>query len=69
MNNKMNEVMKVLTVIATIFMPMTFLAGVYGMNFRFFPELEWKFGYIYFWIIIMVITALMLFYFKKRRWV
>ena len=45
-SNRMNEIMKVLTIIATIFMPLTFLAGVYGMNFKYMPELEWKYGYL-----------------------
>ena len=47
---RMNEVMKVLTMIATIFIPITFLAGVYGMNFQYFPELHWRWGYVSFWV-------------------
>ncbi len=66
--NKLNEVMKVLTIIATIFIPLTFIAGVYGMNFHFMPELEWNFGY-YFSLILMLIIGLgMLFYFKRKKW-
>jgi magnesium transporter len=64
----MNQVMKVLTVIATIFMPMTFLAGVYGMNFKHFPELEWRWGYLVFWIINLVIVVVMLSFFKRKKW-
>ena len=64
----MNAVMKVLTIIATIFMPLTFLAGVYGMNFKYLPELEWRFGYPVFWIVMLVITVTMLIFFKKKNW-
>jgi magnesium transporter len=68
LSNRMNQVMKVLTVIATIFMPMTFLAGVYGMNFKHFPELEWRWGYLVFWIINLVIVVVMLSFFKRKKW-
>ncbi len=68
LSNRMNQVMKVLTIIATIFMPMTFLAGVYGMNFRHFPELEWAWGYPLFWIVNLAIAAAMLILFKRKRW-
>jgi magnesium transporter len=68
-NNRMSEVMKVLAVIATIFMPMTFLAGVYGMNFKHFPEIEWAWGYPYlFWGLILGMALSMAVYFKRRRW-
>ncbi len=68
LSNRMNQVMKVLTVIATIFMPVTFLAGVYGMNFRHFPELEWAWGYPLFWILCLAIAAAMLILFKRKKW-
>ena len=68
LSNRMNQVMKVLTVIATIFMPVTFLAGVYGMNFRHFPELEWRWGYPLFWIVCLIIAAVMLVLFKRKKW-
>ena len=68
LSNRMNQVMKVLTVIATIFMPVTFLAGVYGMNFRHFPELEWAWGYPLFWILCLAIAAFMLILFKRKKW-
>ena len=68
LSNRMNAVMKVLTIIATIFMPLTFLAGVYGMNFKYLPELEWRLGYPVFWIVILVITVTMLIFFKKKDW-
>jgi magnesium transporter len=67
-SNRLNSVMKVLTIIATIFMPLTFLAGVYGMNFKFMPELEWRWGYPFIWLVMVGIGVLMLLYFKKKRW-
>ena len=67
-SNRMNEVMKVLTIIATIFIPLTFIAGVYGMNFKYMPELKWKFGYFGVWLIMIIITGGMLYYFKKKKW-
>lgn len=67
-SNKMNNVMKVLTIIATIFIPLTFLAGIYGMNFENMPELKWEYGYYIFWATLIVIFILMVFYFKKKRW-
>jgi magnesium transporter len=68
-SNRMNEVMKVLTIIATIFIPITFVAGIYGMNFKFIPELEWRWGYLMFWVIIAVIVGCMATYFKKKKWI
>lgn len=67
-NNRMNAVMKVLTIIATIFMPLTFIAGVYGMNFKFMPELEWRWGYPGIWLIMASIAMFMLIIFKKKKW-
>jgi magnesium transporter len=66
--NKMNEVMKVLTVMATIFIPMTFLAGVYGMNFDYMPELHWKSAYPAFWLLMVVILIGMVIFFKRNKW-
>lgn len=68
-SNKMNEIMKMLTVISTIFIPLTFLAGVYGMNFQYMPELHWKWGYPILWIIMAFIAFSMYVYFKKKKWV
>lgn len=68
MSNKLNEVMKVLTIIATIFMPLTLLAGVYGMNFKYMPELEFRWGYFGVLGIMLVVALLMLMYFKKKKW-
>jgi magnesium transporter len=67
-NNKMNEVMKVLTIIATIFIPLTFIAGVYGMNFENIPELKYKYSYFILWGIMITLFISMLFYFKKKKW-
>ena len=67
-SNRLNSVMKVLTIIATIFMPLTFLAGVYGMNFKFMPELEWRWGYAFIWLVMVGIGVFMLLYFRKKRW-
>ena len=66
--NRMNEVMKVLTIIATIFIPMTFLAGIYGMNFKYMPELEWRYAYLFFWIVVSVVLIAMITYFKRKKW-
>jgi len=68
LSNRMNEVMKTLTMIATIFIPLTFIAGLYGMNFEYMPELKWHWGYLGVWLIMLVITVSMLFYFRKKKW-
>jgi magnesium transporter len=67
-SNKMNEIMKVLTVFSAIFIPLTFIVGIYGMNFKFFPELEWKYSYPLLWIFMIGLVFGMLFYFKKKKW-
>lgn len=67
-SNKTNEVMKVLTIFASIFIPLTFLAGIYGMNFKYFPELGFKYSYLIFWIVVMLVGAGLLIYFKRKRW-
>jgi len=67
-SNRLNAVMKVLTIIATIFMPLTFIAGIYGMNFKYMPELEWRWGYPVIWLVVILIGVSMLIYFKKKRW-
>jgi len=67
-SNKMNEVMKVLTIIATIFIPLTFIAGIYGMNFQYMPELGWHWGYPAVWFVICAIFIVMLVYFRRRKW-
>lgn len=68
-NNKMNAVMKVLTVITSIFIPLTFVAGVYGMNFKHMPELNWVFGYPFVLLIMACMTAGMLLWLRKKKWI
>jgi magnesium transporter len=67
-SNRMNEVMKVLTIIATIFIPLTFIAGVYGMNFKNMPELGWRWGYALIWVVMIGVGAVMVAYFKRKKW-
>ena len=67
-SNKMNEVMKVLTIIATIFIPLTFIAGIYGMNFDNIPELHYKYSYFILWFVMIIIFIGMLYYFKRKKW-
>ncbi|MCM2302729.1 MAG: magnesium/cobalt transporter CorA [Flavobacteriaceae bacterium] len=67
-NNRMNQVMQVLTVIATIFIPLTFIVGIYGMNFDNMPELHWKYGYFIIWGIMVTVVLFMLKYFKRKKW-
>jgi magnesium transporter len=67
-SNRMNEVMKVLTIIATIFIPLTFVAGIYGMNFKYIPELEWHWGYAASLILMGIIAFVMVLYFRNKRW-
>jgi len=67
-SNRMNEVMKVLTIIATIFIPLTFIAGIYGMNFKNIPELDYKYGYHVLWVVMIAIFLGMLYYFKRKKW-
>ncbi len=68
MSNRMNEIMKFLTIIGTIFIPLTFIAGVYGLNFEFMPELKWRWGYYGLWGVRAGIGIFMLLYFKRRKW-
>jgi magnesium transporter len=67
-SNRMNEIMKILTIIATLFIPLTFIVGLYGMNFKFMPELEWHWGYLFVWIIILAVALAMMFYFRRKKW-
>jgi magnesium transporter len=69
LSNRMNEVIKVLTIISTIFIPLTFLAGLYGMNFKNMPELGWRFGYYGVLALMVAIVVFMLFFFKRKRWI
>jgi magnesium transporter len=67
-NQRLNEVMKVLTVIATIFIPLTFIASIYGMNFKHMPELEWRWGYPAVLVLMLLTAGGMIAYFKRRGW-
>jgi magnesium transporter len=68
-SNRMNQVMKVLTIIATIFIPLTFVAGIYGMNFEYMPELKWHWFYPKaFWLVMLGVAGVMLFYFRRKKW-
>jgi len=67
-SNKMNEVMKVLTIMASIFIPLTFIAGIYGMNFEYIPELQYKYSYFILWAVMIVLFLGMLYYFRKKKW-
>ena len=68
LSNRMNEIMKVLTIIATIFIPVTFIAGIYGMNFQFMPELGWRGSYFVVWGVMIGVAGVMIAYFKKKDW-
>ncbi len=68
MGNRMNAVMKVLTIISTIFIPLTFIAGIYGMNFEYMPELGWKYGYPATWGLMIMMVMMMFVFFKKKNW-
>jgi magnesium transporter len=68
MSFKMNEVMKVLTVIATIFIPLTFIVGIYGMNFPNMPEMKWPWAYFALWGVMISVVLFMIYYFKRKKW-
>lgn len=68
MNDRLNKVMKVLTVISTIFIPLTFIVGVYGMNFKIMPELQWEYGYLAVWILMITTVFVMLFILRRNKW-
>lgn len=67
-NTRLNDVIRLLTIISTIFIPLTFIVGVYGMNFEHFPELTWKYGYLAVWIVMIVIAGGMVGFFKYKKW-
>jgi magnesium transporter len=67
-SNRMNEVMKVLTMIATVFIPLSFIVGLYGMNFEYMPELSWKWGYAMVWGVIIAVVVGMVIYFRRKKW-
>lgn len=65
---RMNEVIRTLTVVSTIFLPLTFLAGVWGMNYKYIPELQWHYGYAFAWGSFLSVGLIMALYFKRRGW-
>jgi magnesium transporter len=67
-SNRLNEVMKVLTIISTFFLPLSFVAGVYGMNFENMPELHWKYGYAVAWGVMLSVAAVMFIFFRRKKW-
>lgn len=67
-SNSMNEVMKVLTIFSSLFIPLTFITGIYGMNFDYIPELSWKYSYLVFWGIVLAIGTGLFIYFKRKKW-
>jgi len=67
-SNRMNEIMKVLTVSALIFVPLTFIAGIYGMTFEYMPELRWRRAYPGLWLVFILIPIALLIYFKRKNW-
>ena len=68
-SNRMNEIMKVLTVIATIFIPLTFVAGLYGMNFKYMPELDLPWSYPAVLVLMLAVALLMVVYFRRKKWI
>jgi magnesium transporter len=67
-NLTLNNTMKTLTSISAVFIPLTFIVGVYGMNFKYFPELEWRYGYLWIWLVMIAISGGLIAYMKKKRW-
>ena len=65
---RLNDIMKLLTIISVIFIPLTFIVGVYGTNFDFFPEIRWHYGYFAMWGVMMVVAGFMIWYFKRKDW-
>ena len=61
--------MKTLTIVSTVMMPLTFIVGVYGMNFVHMPELKWRYGYLFVWILLIAVGAGMFFWFRRKRWI
>jgi magnesium transporter len=68
MSTKLNEIMRVLTVFSVIFIPLTFIVGVYGTNFENLPEVHWRHGYFLMWGVMLLTTASMLLFFRRKKW-
>lgn len=67
-DQRMNSIMKQLTIVSTIFIPLTFLAGIWGMNFQWMPELGWKYGYLFAWVLMLTVGTAVYFYFRHKKW-
>lgn len=67
-NQRLNEVMRTLTTVSTVFLPLTFLAGVWGMNFQYEPEFAWRYGYLFAWATFVTIGGSLLVFFKRKGW-
>ncbi|WP_189009999.1 magnesium/cobalt transporter CorA [Paenibacillus marchantiophytorum] len=67
-SDRMNEIMKTLTIFSTIFLPLTFIVGLYGMNFKLIPELNWHYGYVFVWIVMILTSGCMWYFFKRKHW-
>ena len=67
-NQRLNEVIRTLTTVSTIFLPLTFLAGVWGMNFEYEPEFGWRYGYLFAWTCFLIVGGSLLWYFKRKKW-
>jgi magnesium transporter len=67
-SNRMNRAMMVLSVFGSIFLPLTFIVGVYGMNFKYMPELKWRYGYPAVWIVMIAVAVGLLWFFRRQRW-
>jgi magnesium transporter len=68
-SDRMNEIMKILTIWSTIFLPLSFVVGLYGMNLKGIPEYSWNFGYAYVWGVMIILILIMVVYFKKKKWI
>jgi magnesium transporter len=68
-SHRMNSIMMTLTIITTLFMPLTFIAGIYGMNFEYMPELKWKYGYFFILGVMAIVTIVMYYWFKRKGWI
>jgi magnesium transporter len=68
-NNRLNEIMKILTIMSSIFIPLSFIAGIYGMNFEYMPELSWRWGYPMIWLVFILVGGGLLMFFRRRKWI
>ena len=67
-DNRLNEIVRILTIFSVIFIPLTFIAGIYGTNFKYFPELEYRYAYPVFWTLLVIVAVVMVIYFRRKKW-